>query len=284
MMLYSRFALGRQFNKSVCRTVALFLAVLLCFSLCACTGKEEEDTGTDETTAAEPDPAYGTVRAEDRDDGVLRVLLDAGHGFGDVGCQSPYGFDEKDLTIIFARLLADELKERGAEVYLTHDGETRPTEAEITAAADRLGISCDAEKIVENEVFSAYERSVWENITDAEKHIDLFVSLHINSIEDAPQCSGFSVDWYEGNPQAQLLRELGENLRERLEDEYSKEVRLFSDSLEEAYIVNKYTNVPSVLIELGYATNEDDAACLQNPEWQKSVCAALAEVITDTVH
>ena len=277
MMLYSRFAFGKQFNKSVCRTVALFLAVLLCFSLCACTGKEEEDTGTDETTAAEPDPAYGTVRAEDRDDGVLRVLLDAGHGFGDVGCQSPYGFDEKDLTIIFARLLADELKERGAE-------ETRPTEAEITAAAARLGISCDAEKIVENEVFSAYERSVWENITDAEKHIDLFVSLHINSIEDAPQCSGFSVDWYEGNPQAQLLRELGENLRERLEDEYSKEVRLFSDSLEEAYIVNKYTNVPSVLIELGYATNEDDAACLQNPEWQKSVCAALAEVITETVH
>lgn len=123
MMLYSRFAFGKQFNKSVCRTVALFLAVLLCFSLCACTGKEEEDTGTDETTAAEPDPAYGTVRAEDRDDGVLRVLLDAGHGFGDVGCQSPYGFDEKDLTIIFARLLADELKERGAEVYLTHDGE-----------------------------------------------------------------------------------------------------------------------------------------------------------------
>ena len=284
MMLYSRFAFGKQFNKSVCRTVALFLAVLLCFSLCACTGKEEEDTGTDETTAAEPDPAYGTVRAEDRDDGVLRVLLDAGHGFGDVGCQSPYGFDEKDMTILFARLLADELKERGAEVYLTHYGETRPTEAEITAAAARLGISCDAEKIVENEVFSAYERSVWENITDAEKHIDLFVSLHINSIEDAPQCSGFSVDWYEGNPQAQLLRELGENLRERLEDEYSKEVRLFSDSLEEAYIVNKYTNVPSVLIELGYATNEDDAACLQNPEWQKSVCAALAEVITDTVH
>ena len=95
MMLYSRPAFGRQFIKPVCCTVALCLAVLLLFSLCACTGKEEENTAADETTAAEPDPAYGSVRAEDRDDGVLRVLLDAGHGFGDVGCQSPYGFDER---------------------------------------------------------------------------------------------------------------------------------------------------------------------------------------------
>lgn len=265
------------------RISAAALSLLLCLILCACGGKGEVEAKPDETTAGEPDPSYGTVSAEERDDGVLRVLLDAGHGFKDVGCHSPFGFDEKDLTVIFASLLADELEGRGAEVYLTHDGESRPTETEIRDAADSLGIKYDPEQIVENEVFSAYERSVWENVTDARFHIDLFVSLHINSIENAPECSGFSVDWYEGNPQAQLLSYLAQSIKERLETDYSKEVRLFSDSREEAYIVNKFTNVPSVLIELGYATNKDDAECLQNPEWQKSVCSALAEVITETI-
>lgn len=262
-----------------CAAAGILAAVLLC----SCTARNingGDDTDSD-MTVGEINPDYGKVCAADRDDGVLRVLIDPGHGFGDVGCQSPYGFDEKDLTIVYANILREKLEDAGAEVYMTHDGESFPKAAEIARRADSLGIVYDSEKLVDNNVFSAYERSVWENVTDAEKHIDLFISLHINSIENAPECSGFSIDWYEANPQAASLEKFAADLGKRLEDGYSKEVRLFSDSLEDAYIVNKYTNTPSVLVELGYATNSEDAADMQNPAWQKNVCGTIADAIAD---
>ena len=262
-----------------CAAAGILAAVLLC----SCTARSingGDDTDSD-MTVGEINPDYGKVSAEDRDDGVLRVLIDPGHGFGDVGCQSPYGFDEKDLTIVYANILREKLEDAGAEVYMTHDGESFPSASEIARRADSLGIVYDSEKLVDNNVFSAYERSVWENVTDAEKHIDLFISLHINSIENAPECSGFSVDWYEENPQAASLEKFAADLGKRLEDGYSKEVRLFSDSLKDAYIVNKYTNTPSVLVELGYATNSEDVADMQNPAWQKNVCGTIADAIVD---
>ena len=262
-----------------CAAAGILAAVLLC----SCTARSingGDDTDSD-MTVGEINPDYGKVSAEYRDDGVLRVLIDPGHGFGDVGCQSPYGFDEKDLTIVYANILREKLEDAGAEVYMTHDGESFPSASEIARRADSLGIVYDSEKLVDNNVFSAYERSVWENVTDAEKHIDLFISLHINSIENAPECSGFSIDWYEANPQAASLEKFAADLGKRLEDGYSKEVRLFSDSLKDAYIVNKYTNTPSVLVELGYATNSEDVADMQNPAWQKNVCGTIADAIVD---
>lgn len=270
---------GKVKSIFFCAATGILAAVLLC----SCTARSingGDDTDSD-MTVGEINPDYGKVSAEDRDDGVLRVLIDPGHGFGDVGCQSPYGFDEKDLTIVYANILREKLEDAGAEVYMTHDGESFPSASEIARRADSLGIVYDSEKLVDNNVFSAYERSVWENVTDAEKHIDLFISLHINSIENAPECSGFSIDWYEANPQAASLEKFAADLGKRLEDEYSKEVRLFSDSLKDAYIVNKYTNTPSVLVELGYATNSEDVADMQNPAWQKKVGATIADVIVD---
>lgn len=270
---------GKVKSIFFCAAAGILAAVLLC----SCTARSINggDDADSDMTVGEINPDYGKVSAEDRDDGVLRVLIDPGHGFGDVGCQSPYGFDEKDLTIVYANILREKLEDAGAEVYMTHDGESFPKAAEIARRADSLGIVYDSEKLVDNNVFSAYERSVWENVTDAEKHIDLFISLHINSIENAPECSGFSIDWYEANPQAASLEKFAADLGKRLEDGYSKEVRLFSDSLEDAYIVNKYTNTPSVLVELGYATNSEDVADMQNPAWQKNVCATIADVIVD---
>ena len=267
------------------RLAAGALILTTAVSLFACSLKTPSDdadkTDTDTTVATPPLSDYGGVSINDRNDGKTVICLDAGHGFDDVGCESPYGFYEKDITLEITNRLKECLEEKGATVLLTHDGEAFPSSSEIMMSADQLGIKYKIDKIEENNIFSAYERSVWLNIADVCEHVDLFVSIHVNSIEDHPEISGFSIDYYEDNPSAAFLKELCGDMGEMLEDKFSSEVRIFEDNYEEAYVVNKYTNVPSILIETGYATNKNDASNLTNENWQQSFAENLADVLMD---
>lgn len=236
-----------------------------------------------DTETYAPVPDYGSISASDRDDGKTVICLDPGHGFRDVGCQSPYGFDEKDITLALTMKLKDQLEALGAEVILTHDGNEYPTADKIMSEADRLGIKYKADKMNENGVFDAYERSVWTNILDARQPIDLFVSIHVNSITDHPEINGFSIDYYESNPSVGFLRSLSGGLKKMLRGEFDREARIYEDSYEEAYVVTKYTNVPSILVETGYATNGEDAENLQNESWQNRFAESFAEKLTEYI-
>lgn len=57
------------------------------------------------------------------------VVIDPGHGFGDVGAagpETPLGCYEYELTAEMGLTLRDYLEERGYIVYMTHDGSTFP--------------------------------------------------------------------------------------------------------------------------------------------------------------
>lgn len=274
-------------KKFIQKLVLCILILSAASALFSCILREADTDAETEETSGEPDITeailsdYGNTTGNMRDDGKTVICLDAGHGFGDVGCQSIYGFDEKDITLVITKKLQAQLEKKGAEVVLTHDGESYPDENEILASASALGINADPDKIKDNDIFSAYERSVWLNVLDETHHFDLFVSIHINSIEDHPEISGFSVDYYEKNPSVGFLRRLTEGIENMLTDKFSSEVRIFEDNYEEAYIVNKYTNAPSILIETGYATNQSDAADLQNGVWQDKFAESLADVLME---
>jgi N-acetylmuramoyl-L-alanine amidase len=100
--------------------------------------------------AAAPTPAAG-ARAR------LRVVLDPGHGGGNLGAPSVRpGLSEKHVTLALAFALRDELAARGVEVVLTR---------------------------ARDEALSLRERSRRANQAGA----DLFVSLHLNATEDHAQ-------------------------------------------------------------------------------------------------
>ena len=62
----------------------------------------------------------------------IAVCIDAGHGFGDVGCGPAYiGAYEYEITIRVAQLLRDKLEKEGITVILTHDGSTFPISRKI---------------------------------------------------------------------------------------------------------------------------------------------------------
>ena len=209
-----------------------------------------------------------------------RILLDAGHGFGDPGTSSDFlGCSEKDVTIRMAKLLKAELESRGYEVDLTHDGETFTSEQEIMKMADKKNLSYKAEKFETNRVFSAYERTIYANVLNAENKYSLFVSLHVNALEKG-NASGFQLDYCCENAYSPASKVAAESIKNSLESNFpDTRMKYKEDTYDDAFIVTKYSEMPSLLLEMGYATDESDAAKLNDAGW----CSLFIKAVADGI-
>lgn len=272
--------------KHLKKYITLLLMISLLGSLffsCAETQEEEQETTAEQAAGADSTSTSTTMDYPRTNKDSITVCIDAGHGFGDVGCGPAYmDAYEHEITLSATKLLQDKLEEKGITVILTHDGETFPTATEITSLADQYGLTYKPENMIENDIFSAYERVIWANVLDqqTEGGLDLFVSLHVNSIENAPEVSGMSIDYCEDNPNLSFLREFSKELeRAYLDANLTSEFVIFEDTYDDSFIVTKYTEIPAVLIEMGYATNTSDAQNMRSDTWQNSFASLLAEKI-----
>lgn len=257
--------------KTICKLLSLVLSVLLLMTGCRVIESDIDGNG-DTTDAAAEAIVYP------KGDGRMVVCLDAGHGFRDIGCDTDLLLGtEAEVNLAVTLLVKDALEKKGIEVILTHDGKTYPSAEKIKSLADGAGVEYIAEDIIENDVFSAYERGIYTSAIAEKEGIDLFISLHVNSIENNPEISRYEIDYYKGNPYAAALGELAETLSGRLDNE----TVIYADPLEEAFLVTKTGTHPSVLIEMGYATNERDSANLNSEIWRKNFANTLAECVLE---
>ena len=263
--------------KSIKTAVAILLLLSVVGSLfISCAEKQNLDDAP-QTDA----PEFDNFPHQNKDH--ITVCIDPGHGFGDVGCgPALLNAYEYEVTLSVAKLVQKKLEDKGVTVILTHDGKEFPQASYIAAKADRYKLEYKPENMVDNDVFSAYERVIWENVLDKETKggLDLFVSLHVNSIENADHISGMSIDYCEDNPNKEFLSAFSKLLEKSyLEEKLTSKFTIFEDTYEDSFIVTKYTQVPSVLIEMGYSTNEKDAADLRSENWQSQFADLLAEKI-----
>lgn len=254
--------------KHYIKIMALALSALMLLSSCARTSNLPEVT-TEEISYVEkiiyPEP-----------DGKRVVLLDAGHGFRDIGCDTDLmEGTEAEVTLAVTLKLKAELEKRGIEVILTHDGESFPTAETVKDLADKAGVEYVGEDIIENDIFSAYERAIYSASIAEKEGIDLFLSLHVNSIENNPDISQYEIDYYKGNPYSTSLAVLAESLSGKLDNK----TKIFADDYENAFLVTKHGTHPSMLLEMGYATNERDAENLNSEKWRADFANTLADEI-----
>ena len=136
------------------------------------------------------------------------------------------------------------------------------------------------DKLVDDGRFAPYNRSVWANVLHRDTYIDLFVSIHIDSFEEMESVRGTRIYYCTDTPYSigskKLCDALAESVKAALPD---TNARSFAKSSAEAYVVTKHTEMPSVLIEMGFATNPDDAASILDTEWRDSFCRAIADGI-----
>lgn len=215
-------------------------------------------------------------------DGIVTILLDAGHGFGDPGCTSPYinNLAEYQLTYPYVQFLRGLLSDKGYNVLLTHDLVSFPSVSEISGKAEEYGIEYSHEKLSDNDVFDAYERAIYSAILNYEQEIDLMLSIHVNANADSDECTGFEVDYCVDKDCAPLTAEAFDKICDELEVTFpQRPLKRFHDKWEEAFIVTKYNPMPSILLETGFASTPSDGALLLDSAWQEKMLTSVANGI-----
>ncbi len=214
------------------------------------------------------------------------VIIDPGHGFTDEGCSSDLigDFTEKELTLAMAEDLRGILEGYGVNVIMLHDGKSFPPLTELVSLADSSGVEYNIDKCVDNNIFSAYERTVYANYLSKINDVDFFISIHVNAMENDPDYSGFEIDYCAENESSAVSKIFFDSIIDAVKSAYpSENLYTWEDSWDKAFIVTKYTSVPSVLFETGFATNAGDAARLTDRAERRKLMQTVADGIAEAL-
>ncbi|MGA1408621.1 MAG: N-acetylmuramoyl-L-alanine amidase [Prochlorotrichaceae cyanobacterium] len=174
----------------------------------------------------------------------LRIFLDPGHGSeNDLGARGPTGYPEKDVTLKISQQLAAILRQRGAIVSLSREGDD----------------------------------DLWPNDRTAminTQEPDLALSLHYNALPDqgdAENTQGIGTFWYQ-EQSAGLAQFLHDYLVETLD---RPSYGVFWNNL----ALTRPSVTPAILLELGFMINPEEFEWIMNEKSQAELVLALADGI-----
>jgi N-acetylmuramoyl-L-alanine amidase len=211
------------------------------------------------------------------------VVIDPGHGGIDGGARGPSGRHEKEIVFAFSRELAEQLKKTGKfKILLTRDTDVFIPLGERVAIARRakaqLFISVHADSLSQKWVRGATVYTVSERASD--RHAARLAEKENRADEKAG---------YEAPKENTEISDI-------LHDLTRRETRTFSHIFARDLIVSwsgfaklnknphragnfhvlKAPDVPSVLLELGYLSSEQDAALLTTKKWRSDAASKVA--------
>ena len=190
-----------------------------------------------------PQPRPGTAQPDLPKIGQRVVVIDPGHGGRDPGAVGIGGLRETDVVLDISLEVERILKQQGVTVYLT-----RNTEREVDLAP-RVDFA--------------------EN-----RRADVFVSIHANAISlSRPDVNG--VETYHA-PGAQLGSRLAHTIHRVILQTFNMRDRGVKAA--NFYVIRK-TTMPSVLVETGFVTGNEDYKLLRDSAWRKQMAGAIARGI-----
>lgn len=174
------------------------------------------------------------------------VVIDAGHGGIDKGAVGFYGTTEEAINLKIALKLQALIEQSGGKVYLTR--------------SDENGIySSDAISVKEKKISDVKNRVAIGNKED----VDVFISIHLNKYPSSIY-SGWQTFYQEGNNESIKLANC---IQDALNSTISKQNNRVPLVLKGIYIMDHIEN-PTVTVECGFLSNEEEAKNLQNDTYQ----------------
>lgn len=214
------------------------------------------------------------------------IVIDPGHGGVDPGAIGVSGIYEKELTLTMARQLKQEMERAGRyKVVLTRDRDIflplRDRVAKARSAGADLFVSLHADALADPRISGASVYTLSEKASDAEaaalaekeNKADLIAGMDLS--HESPEVTNILIDLAQRET---MNRSAG--FAADLVDEIARETRLLRNTHRFAgFAVLKAPDVPSVLIELGYLSNEVEERQLRTTEYRARLAAAVARSV-----
>lgn len=175
------------------------------------------------------------------DFGTAEIVLDAGHGGKDQGASSEDAI-EKEITLEITKKTERYLKDAGYKVKLTRTDDTFVKLEDRAAYANR-------------------------------KEAKVFVSIHCNSSEDG---EGYGIETFYSEQKGEESEKLAQLVQHQMIEETQARDREVKTA---DHVVTVATEMPSVLVETGFLSDDAERTLLMQEEYQEKLAKGIAEGI-----
>jgi len=199
-------------------------------------GAKSQPPGGKPITVPPPENPQPPVKNPPVRNGRIVVMVDPGHGGKDGGAPSITGYNESTVVLAISQLLAARLEREGIQVILTRNADY------FVDLAPRVEMAQQAK-------------------------VDLFVSIHANSIDGRPDVNG--LETYHYNRGELLARTIHNSILQSIDirDRGVRSARFY---------VLRNNSMPAVLVETGFVTSPTEAPKLADPAYQQKMADAIA--------
>ena len=215
------------------------------------------------------------------------IVIDAGHGGADPGAIRN-NIKEKDLTLMAAKILKNKLEKRSFTVFLTRKSDyyirlkNRVKYARSKSPDLFISIHADSTKNKSTSGTSIYSLSekasdkLSQALADRENKSDLIAGLNLDDLDKAVSDILIDLSRRETKNSSIAFAEL-------FVDKLKKnKINLLRRPHRQAgFAVLKAPDLPSVLIEMGFISNNSDLKKLTNKKFQEKLMGVIALVIED---
>lgn len=171
------------------------------------------------------------------------IVLDAGHGGDDQGACGRQGTCEKEINLEVTMRVKDLLEGAGAQVILTRSND---------------------------DYISLYERAFRANYLFA----DLFISIHTNNHPDR-SVQGIEVYHFPGRYESRLLAG-------KIATDLVRSTGLIGLGVKtNDFVVIRETQMPSILVELGYLSNYQEETIIKTTEFKDKAATGIFQGVLD---
>jgi N-acetylmuramoyl-L-alanine amidase len=245
-------------------------------------GRSSDAAAQASLTVNLPPPASDRIYGSPVARGRPIVVIDAGHGGRDPGATSVSGqVREKDLNLVLAQALRDELVRRGrVRIAMTRDNDRYLALDERAAVARRLNaamfVSIHVDSAANPLARGASVYSLSDVASDAEA-----AALAARENAGAERAGGSgAVDSMLADLAMRSQMSASADLASRLVNKAAGRVELRPNPHRfAAFHVLRRADAPAVLFEAGYLSNADDELLLRNPNERAKMVLALAQAI-----
>lgn len=178
----------------------------------------------------------------------VSIVIDPGHGGEDPGKVGVNGALEKDINLTVGLMVRDILEEKGYEITMTREEDVSMLGEETFSKVGDLSARVELMNAVQPE---------------------LVVSVHQNSYT-SESIRGAQVFYYTYSTEGEALAESIQTELWQIDPDNARQIKA-----NDSYYILSRTEVPMVIVECGFLSNEEEAELLATESYQKEIANAI---------